>query len=93
MSERDAVRLVSRALAALFIISACQNVIFMVNLALDHVHAQGYLGMPFLQQARGQIANLIFQLLVAFLFWQCGPGIAHFLLPTEERQQDSDQTT
>jgi hypothetical protein len=91
MSKRDAVLLISRAIAALELIAAFENVITLIRFFLNNQFVSGRLYAGWERQISGQAAILIFQLLVAFAFWRCGPRIATFLLPDSQRPQNSSQ--
>ncbi|HTV82532.1 MAG TPA: hypothetical protein VME18_07765 [Acidobacteriaceae bacterium] len=91
MFKREAVLLVSRAIAAIELIAAVENIIYLIRNSLNFV----YFGIHSLPgpawQMSGQLAALLFQLLVALLFWKCGPRVADFLLPASEGPKDIGQ--
>jgi len=97
MQKREAVLLVSRAIAALQIIVAFNQIIFVLRLIADlqHAHVISVFAVPtnsgLLRQIYWDLANLGLALLMAWLFWRCGPVIANFLLPASEQAQDSSQ--
>jgi hypothetical protein len=92
MSKRDSVLLISRAIAALELIAAFENILFLVRFFLNaHYFSGHFFNEGWWQQIAGQLATLAFQLIVACAFWRCGPGIANFLLPGSQQPMDSGQ--
>jgi hypothetical protein len=88
MSRREIVLLVSRAIAAQIIIIALNDLLVFLRLWV----------LIFSQQMRNNIwtdlafnfAHIVFQFLIAALFWRCGPLIERFLLPAaSERSEES----
>ncbi|HWE86921.1 MAG TPA: hypothetical protein VG267_18400 [Terracidiphilus sp.] len=98
MSRNEIVRLVSRALAVMQFISALYETTFLperIYSAHHYVSAEHLLGRTFIETLEQFYAAFVFAriamfLILAWIFWQCGPRIARLLLPPDDSSIQSN---
>jgi hypothetical protein len=102
MSRKEAVLLVSRALAVIQLISALYELSYIpiryISL-LHHTNRINLLGSSgyddfwsgyYRVDIAFLLARIIIYMIFAFLFWNCGPWIERILLPKCEDQEQSE---
>ena len=108
MSKREAVVLVSRALAVVEAVAAFIQISYFPGYLVSFLHYLEEVGLQatsasrelyahFLTTSSVELAFLVLRigalLALTLLFWKCGPGVSNFLLPPCEGPQDSSQPT
>ena len=96
MSRREVVLLVSRALAVVQIMSALEEISYLPDRLILLWHQIGparflnlssYFSIYEVESTLALILRISLLLLAAYVFWNCGPKIERFLLPTSADQQ------
>ena len=86
MSQEEAVRLVSRALAVIQFVSAMEDITYLPSRMYSVHHYAGLGASTYLQMSYSLDVSALFLriaglLILTWVFWNCGPRIARMLLP------------
>jgi len=89
MRRDEAVRLVSRALAVIQFVSAMEDITYLPSRMYSAHHYSGIGTTSYLQTTYNLDVGTLFLriaglLVLAWVFWNCGPRIARMLLPEEQ---------
>jgi hypothetical protein len=104
MSKREAVLLVSRALAVIEAVAAFLELSHLPSYLVSFLQSLEIVNFPGAPFGHALLAHLVTSssvalafhvlwigvlLVLTLLFWRCGPGVINFLLPESEQPQDS----
>lgn len=93
MTKEEVVRLVSRALAAIQFVTALEEMTYLPSRIFSAHHYSGGVGSSYLETSYRLDVSLLFSrivglLILAWLFWACGPWITRLFLPPTDPAQD-----
>jgi hypothetical protein len=95
MTRDETVRLVSRALAVIQFVDAMEDITYLPSRMYSAHHYSGigitsYLQMIYSFDVSTLFLRIAGLLILAWVFWACGPRVTHFLLPDSQISPDAN---